>query len=97
MTDIAQKIFELTEEAEEMSFQEKYCEASHLYETIEFLMNHKEVCEIKGILDNALRTYKYQKSIAIGKFAKEKDEKKVSETLDELNKINSAIGIINKL
>lgn len=97
MVDIAQKIFEITEEAEEMMFQEKHCEASHLYETVEYLTNYKEVCEIKEVLIESLKTYKYQKSIDIGNFAKGKFEKKVSETLDELNKINNAIDIINKL
>lgn len=97
MVDIAQKIFELAEEAEEMTFQGRHCEASHLYETMEYLKAYEKVCGIKEILDNALRTYKYHKSIAMGNFAKEKNEKKVSETLDELNKINNAISIINKL
>lgn len=97
MVDVVQKIFELAEEAEEMTFQGRHCEASSLYETVEYLKSYEKVYGIKEILNEALRTYKYQKSIAIGKFAKEKNEKKVSETLDELNKINNAIGIINKL
>ena len=97
MVDITQKIFELAEEAEEMTFQGRHCEASSLHETVEYLKNYEKVCGIKEILTEALRTYKYQKSIAMGNFAKEKNEKKVSETLDELNKINNAIGIIDKI